>query len=343
MNVAEATQTRRGMPSWLVPTLGYGVAAVALVWVFAKFPFGQLLEHLRTLDWRWIALAVVLELAVYFLEAWRWMVMLRPVGSPKYAACVQSVFVGLFVNDVLPARAGEVIRCFLLSYKSDVPLSLALTSDFIMRIMDGVWVVLIYLMVTYQIGNHVAVDRVMWVFAAVVLPVACLILLAVFHKQKAHGLVGGKGWAAKCRHLMDEIHRLGHWGPLGGSMAIGGLYWVAQIGAIWAITRADGFYFNAADMAYLAVVKTVGTLIPNAPANVGAFQAATIIALEPSLTEPGDAKVLAQIIFAFITLPLVIAGAIATATAGFNLGDLKRRAEAAHAADKLTRTAVPQE
>ncbi len=323
-----------------MPGLGYCLAALALYWVFSKFPFAELIVHLRSLDWWWVSLAIVVDTLVYFLEAWRWKVLLRRVGAPKFWNCLQAVFVGLFVNDILPARTGEVIRCFLLSYKTEVPISLALTSDFIMRIMDGVWVVVIYLLVTYEIGSHVAVNGVMWVFALIVLPVAALILLVLFHRQKAHYFVSQEGVGARFKSLLEQLHRLGDWGDLGLSMGIGGLYWAFQIMAIWAIARADGFYFSGFDMAYLAVVKTVGTVIPNAPANVGVFQAAIMRGLEPSLTEPDEAKILAQIIFAFLTLPLILGGAIATLSAGFNLGELKRRAHAAHAESSATGTAL---
>ncbi len=118
----------------LLTILGYAVAAGSLVWVFSKFSFGELSEHLRTLDWRFIALAVGFELAVYFADAWRWMILLEPAGAPTFGACLQSVFVGLFANDVLPARAGEVIRCVLLSYKTEVHLfTQSVTSTIILR------------------------------------------------------------------------------------------------------------------------------------------------------------------------------------------------------------------
>ncbi len=55
--------------------------------------------------------------------------------------CVKAVFVGIVANGVLPAKAGEVIRCYLLSHWTDTPLSLALTSDAIGRVMDGIWMV----------------------------------------------------------------------------------------------------------------------------------------------------------------------------------------------------------
>jgi hypothetical protein len=51
-------------------------------------------------------------------------------------ACSQ----GLFANDLLPARAGEAVRCFLLSYKTDIHLPLVITSVVILRVMDGIWV-----------------------------------------------------------------------------------------------------------------------------------------------------------------------------------------------------------
>jgi uncharacterized protein (TIRG00374 family) len=337
MDTVETPSGRRKIPKWVVPVAGYGIAALSLVWVFSHFPFAELGEHLRTMDWTWIAVAVLVEIGVYFIDAWRWMVLLRPVGAPSFSCCLQAVFVGLFANDVLPARAGEVIRCFLLSFKTDVPISIALTSDFIQRIMDGIWIVIIYGLVTWQISSHVAVNRVMWFFGGGVVVIALVLLWVLFHRQHAHHVFNNSKLGAKFIHLLEEIHRLGNWRELGISMAISGLYWAAQIFAVWAIARADSFYFGASEMAFLTVVKTVGTLIPNAPANVGAYQATTVYALERLFTEPNDAKILAQIMFGFLTLPLVVGGAIAIAFAGFNISDLRRHAHEAHNTQKLNR------
>ena len=171
METVEAPPKRPKIPKWLLPTLGYTISAVSLVWIFLKFPYRELADHVRTLDWTWVALAIAFELAVYFMDAWRWAVLLRPVGAPSFGCSLQAVFVGLFANDVLPARAGEIVRCFLHSYKTKVPFSIALTSDLITRIMDGVWLVIIYLLITFEISSHVVVSRVMWVFGIAVIAV----------------------------------------------------------------------------------------------------------------------------------------------------------------------------
>src|SRR6202166_441652 len=153
MDTVEAPPKRQGIPKWVVPAIGYLVSAVSLLWVFWKFPFSQLGDHLRTLEWNWVAFAVLLEFAVYFFDAWRWEALLRPVGAPPFGICLQAVYVGLLANDILPAKAGEVVRCFLLSYETKVPLSLAITSDVILRIMDGLWIVVLYLIITFQIAS----------------------------------------------------------------------------------------------------------------------------------------------------------------------------------------------
>jgi len=283
------------------------------------------------MDWRWVSLAIFFELAVYFVDAWRWQALCKPVGAPSFRLCLQAVFVGLFANDVLPARAGELIRCFLLSYESEVPLSLSFTSDVILRIMDGIWLVIVYLIITFQIESHVVMNDVMWIFGSAVLIISLVLLYALFHHQHAHHLIRNRSWAARLTKLLDEIHRLGHWRELGTTMAISSLYWAAQILAVWAIAKADAFDFGLSGATFLLIVKAIGTLIPNAPANVGAYQATTMYALMLLLVERPNAQIFAEIMFWFLTLPVAVGGAIAVAFAGYDLTEIHKHAHEARA------------
>jgi hypothetical protein len=332
MDIVEAPPKRRKMPQWLVPAAGYTVSAVSLLWVFSRFPYTQLGDHLRTMDWRWVWLAVAFEISVYFFDAWRWAKLLAPVHEPSFGLCLQSVFVGLFANDVLPAKAGELIRCFLLSYETGIPLSLAFTSQIILRLMDGVWIVLLYLMVTLQIGTHQVVRDVMWGFGIGVAVVAALALFILFRRQHAHHFFKNTSWAGRFVHLLDGLHRLGHWPALRTAMLISTLYWLAQTLAIWALTRADRFDLGISAAGFLLVVKAVVTLIPNAPASMGAYQAAAMYGLGLLLVEHANAQIFAEIMFWFLTLPVAIGGALAVAFTGVDITALHRRAAAHQAA-----------
>ena len=287
-------------------------------------------DHLRTMEWGWLILAVAIESGSFFLDAWRWRELLRPAGAPPYWAATQSVFAAVFINDLLPARAGEAVRCFLLSYKTDMHLPLVITSLVILRVMDGIWIVIFYFATSFVVESAGAVTSVMAVYAAVVAALALLLLFALFYKQHAHHYVSNTSWAARFVHFLDEIHKLGNWRELRIVMLTSGVYWAMHICAVWAITRADNFYFTFGQMTFLTIVKNVGTLVPTAPAGVGAFQATTIYALRHFFTEAPDAKILAELLFGFITLPGLIGGAIAVAMAGLNLKDLVRHAQESH-------------
>jgi len=326
MDTVEAPPKRRGIPKWLVPALGYSVSAASLIWVFWKFPFAQLGDHLRTLEWNWVALAILVEVAVYFADAWRWMALLKRVGAPSFGLCLQAVFVGVLANDILPAKAGELVRCFLLSYETRVPLSLAITSDVVLRIMDGLWIVIIYLMITLQVATHVDVTRGMWVFGSCAVGISLAVLFVLFRRQHAHHFVKNTSWAARFAHMLDEIHRLGHWRELRSAMAISGFYWLTQVVAIWALTKADRFDLGLSAAGFLLVVKAVLTLIPNAPANMGAYQAAVVYAFGFLLVEHANAQAFAEIMFGFLTLPVAVGGAIAIVFADIDLLALHRHA-----------------
>ncbi len=331
MDIVEAPPKRQGFPKWLVPAIGYGVSAASLTWVFWKFPYAQLADHLRTLEWNWVALAILFEVAVYFFDAWRWAELLKPVGAPPFGLCLQAVFVGILANDILPAKAGELVRCFLLSYETEVPLSLAITSDVVLRIMDGLWIVILYVTITFQIATHVDVTRGMWFFGTGAVAVAVVVLFVLFRRQHAHHFVKNTSWAARFVHLLDEIHRLGHWRELRNAMAISGLYWLSQMLAIWALTRADRFDLGLSAAAFLLVVKAVLTIIPNAPANVGTYQAAVMYAFTFLLVERANAQPFSEIMFGFLTLPAAVGGAIAVLFADIDILALHRRAYRAKA------------
>src|ERR1700704_2318679 len=174
---------RSGIPRWLMPLLGYTLSAASLIWVFRGFNFQQTLADLVSLDWRYVSVAVVFDLAVYLSHAWRWNILLRPVARPSFWRSVQAIYIGLYANEILPLRTGEVIRCYLLSHWNNLPISIALSSAAIERILDGIWLVLAMLITTRLVplpGYLVDGTQVLGLGLCVLL--GLLIFIAV-HKQ----------------------------------------------------------------------------------------------------------------------------------------------------------------
>lgn len=124
--------------SWIIFILTNLISLVCMAWVLNGAGLGHIWDEIHHLHWRWVVLAVICDVLLYLLAAWRWSLLLRPIEPVPFIETAKALYVGLFANEVR-SPAGELIRCFLLSKTSDVPLSVAFASALIERIFDGIW------------------------------------------------------------------------------------------------------------------------------------------------------------------------------------------------------------
>ena len=76
------------------------------------------LDALARAEWRWLAAAIALVLADRALNAYRWLVLLRPIAGarPPLSAVLRVFFVSTFVGTFLPASVGgEAVRAVALA------------------------------------------------------------------------------------------------------------------------------------------------------------------------------------------------------------------------------------
>jgi uncharacterized protein (TIRG00374 family) len=315
------------MPRWMPQVLGYAVSLGCLVWVFHNYKIADLLPQLRSLEWKWVALGVGLDVAVYFCQAWRWIILYRPVDRLPFWRTLQAIFVGLFANEVLPLRVGELIRCYLVAHWNDQPISVVFASAGIERLIDGFWMILSFVVVAQQLNGIPGwlMYTVHGLEVVVALGIAFMGYVMV-HKSHAHALVRESRWAAVLRHVVEGLHTMGNWRTLAQVMPVSFLYLVLQVLSYWALMRAFQLDLSAWDaVAVLAIVR-LGIVVPNAPANIGLINAACLIALKVFGVERNDAGEFSIVLFLAVTLPLLIGGAIATALTGLNIGEIHHHA-----------------
>jgi uncharacterized protein (TIRG00374 family) len=97
----------------------------------------------------WIA-CTVFATAIFPMRARRWAALLEPVaGRLPFRSLWQSTAIGMMVNNVAPARAGEFARAFALSRAEPrVKFTAAFASLAVDRLFDGVVVLLLMLVAT---------------------------------------------------------------------------------------------------------------------------------------------------------------------------------------------------
>ncbi len=317
------------MPRWLPQVLGYCLSAACLIWVLHGYPIKtELLPAIRDLDWKWVILAIGSDLAVYVVHGWRWNTLLNPVARLRLWRSVQAIYIGLFANEVLPLRVGELIRCYLLAHWNDLRISLAFASAAVERLIDGFWMLIAFL-ITASFVKGIPRDLVILVQSLGVLLILAAIGLfwIVGHRQEVHAVVSESRWAAALRHVIEGLHLMGNRRTLGFTALISLAYLVIQFVSVYALMKAYGLDLSFWVAGGVVTIIRFVTVVPNAPGNLGLVNLACVTALRLFEVETTVAKTFSIILFAVLTGPLLVGGAIATALTGVNIHELRDRAK----------------
>ena len=341
MDSVQVTHARGKIPRWLVVILTWAISIASLTWALLGYDFSQIKVDILSVKWGWVLVAVVLELAVYVLQGWRWLTVLRPVERMGLWETVQAIYIGLFASDVLPLRPGEIIRCYLLALWGDISISLTLTSAAVERVLDGIWLVAAFWISASLMSMPRALVDFAQILAVGVLALAVLFFYVLFRKHHAHSLLSRWNWGRKFLHVLDQIHQMGNWDTLSAAFGITGLYWLFQILPVWALFRAYDMDLSFGPAAVVLVIKAIGTVIPAAPGNLGVFQSMVKLALTLFNVESSVASGLSVLIWAALTLPPLIVGFVAVLLTGLNIGDIHRHAHYHARGDRERRKSRP--
>jgi uncharacterized protein (TIRG00374 family) len=320
---------RRRFPRWLPQVAGYAISAACLAWVLHGYPIGDLIPNIRALDFRWVVLAVAANLGVYVAQGWRWNTLLGPIARLRLWQTVQAIYIGLFADGVLPLRPGEVLRAYLVAHWNDVRVSLVFASLAVERVIDGLLLLATFVATAGFVrgipGNVVTGVE---IGGGMLIAFAVLLLwMARGRRPEPHVQLRESRLAAIWRHVIEGLHLMGSWRTLGYTTLISLLFMVLQGVALWALMKAYGLDLNfLVGMGVLTLLR-IGIVVPNAPGDVGVVQLATVMAMKLFEVRENDAKTFSFIYLLATRLPVMVAGAVATALTGLNLGELHERAK----------------
>ncbi|MBI3281143.1 MAG: flippase-like domain-containing protein [Acidobacteria bacterium] len=334
MNAAEARvvgwPTHRTLFLLVVNLISLG----CLVWVLHDLDVQSLSREVAAMHWGWVSLAVVADISVYLLQGWRWSLLLAPLGAAPFWRSVRAIYVGLFANEILPLRTGEIIRCYLLGRWSKLPFSVVLSSALIERVFDGAWLT-ICLVVTLQFVRlpAILVNGFMTV-AIFVLAGAVVIGFGMYWKEQSPLASSNNRVLRKLHVLIEDLHIIGHSKNLYWAALASLPYLIIQVLPVYALARAYGS--GALDLtlwqaAVLTIILRLSSAIPQAPGNLGIFNAFTVIGLKLFGVNERLARRFSIVMWSVITLPLLIAGFIALAVTGVRMNELRRQAHASMA------------
>ena len=324
-----SVQRARKFRSWAIIILTNLISLICLIWVLNGANFTRIWGEIQHMNGRWVLLAVLSDICVYMLHGLRWKLLLNPIERVSFTHCVEAIYVGLFANETLPLRAGELIRCFLLSKSSSIPISVAFASALIERIFDGVWLMCCFF-VSLHLGRLPGVlVKGGYILGVMIAILGVLLAYAMYARKQSLDLFLGMTWPRWLNTLIEDLHLIGHSRYLYFSFAVSGLYMLSQMVPIYATIRASNLPVPWTAAAFtMMVLLRLSSIVPQAPGNLGSFQWVTARTLIIFGLASALSRRFSLILWAVLTLPLIVIGFIALALEGVSLTHLHREAAA---------------
>jgi len=260
-----------------VGLLGY------LVWSVDVRELGAQLARTR---WEWVVVASALGPVCVWARGRRWWYLFPPRSEPP--ALVPATMIGYMVNNILPLRAGELVRVYVVARRWGHGFWTALATLIVERVLDSLVIVLVMVVLVLRI----AVPRPLEIGAALLLAadliaVSVLCVLAVA-PERTRGLIERltRRWPSVQHRVvgiletfvrgLEGVRTRAHFVPLVAWTAV---IWLLPAFITWTMFRAlDVEVPWIAAWVVLAFVG-LGVAIPSAPGYIGVFHAAATVAL----------------------------------------------------------------
>ncbi len=115
--------------------ISLAIIALSMFYAFKGVNLTELKEAFVSVKYIYLFPSMCLVLLTYLFRAMRWRYLIRSVKEVKISNLISPLMVGFMAN-MLPARAGEFVRAYLLSRKENISFSASFATIFIERLFD---------------------------------------------------------------------------------------------------------------------------------------------------------------------------------------------------------------
>lgn len=294
-------------------------------------------DTLKNANYWWL----VPSLGVYFVavcvRSWRWHYLLRPLKKIPTNIIFPIVTIGYMGNNIFPARAGELLRAFILKMKEKVAISSSLATIIVERIFDGVVMLgFVFLnlpelaKLTSDSGFIGSIQTLALWGAVAFLGALLVFLLAAMFPPVTFRAVDWiimhlipKFWRGRASSLTQRF--------LSGLEALRSpkdalmvfltsiVIWLLETCNYWLVMQAFPFRVSFFTLMLMNGIGNLITTLPSAPGYIGTFDAPSIALLTASGVSGEVAAGYTLLLHGALWLPITLVGAYNFLRQGINL------------------------
>ena len=293
-------ETRRGLSGLSLIGIAISILAVAgVVWWALRQEPPKFPDSAG--EWGALAGAVALYALATLVRGERWHSLLHAEGGhPARTDSHGLNVVGYAANNVLPARAGDAVRVFLMAPRARASKKAVLGTLLAERLLDIAVILTLFVVVGYGLLGEVGAGEAEWVVLATVLAVVggVAAVLLVRRNERLHGFTAPV--------LSSALQLRGRHGLrlLAATM----LVWALEAGVWMSVGAAAGFGMNPIEGCYIVALASVFALIPSGPGYAGTQDAAAITGILALGGTESQALTYLILVRFVIAVPITVAG-----------------------------------
>lgn len=266
--------------------IGLVISVVLLGLIIKKIDMAAFGKGLIGLNYPILIAGVLVYLLGYVVRAVRWYYLLSHAKKIRFGRLFSVMIIGFMANNILPARAGEFVRAYMLGIKESQSKSLALATVVMERILDGLVFVLLLIIVWLLFPLPEWIKQA-GIFSTAIFGCAILFMFWL-HSYSFHALeLFRKGFFWLPQKLLDKIlHLLKYF--IEGLQVLQSkrdflmvcllslITWGIELGMYYLTILSFGINLPFYGIVLLMVMVNLCIMIPSAPAYIGVFQVAVL-------------------------------------------------------------------
>ncbi len=338
---------RRNVIKKLLIWIGIGISALFLYSALRGLNLTFVWEAIKRANYWWILPGIAVYFVGVWIRTWRWHYMLRQFKPVPVKKLFPVVCIGYAGNNIYPARAGEVIRSYVLKKNEDIPISGSLATVLVERIFDGL-IMLLFVFVSLPFVSNIPLQyRNFVIILSIIFGIALVVFIAVAARpewvMKIYAPIANFLIPAKFRPKFDGVIERFLFGlaslqsPRDVMMMFFTtiLIWLAETLKYWFVMHAFDFSVSFITLMLMNGIVNLFTTLPSAPGYIGTFDAPGIkVLVDVGGVDPTIAAAYTLVLHAALWLPITALGIYYFFKARLHWSDFEKAAEAAEEAEE---------
>lgn len=299
--------------------------SIVLIWYLLKHVnFTEAWKIVTAVPFYYPLLMVGVYLLTFWVRAWRWKMMMLNHSEIKWNILLNSLVIGFAGNNVLPARAGELVRMELFSRRTNINRITILTSIFLEKILDCI-ILLVLLLISsfilwYKLISNSFVFSTAMVLTGVLLGLIVLLIVIKTRGKKILSFLKKKQSksysiaAFSFEKVFEAFSFLRIDKNTATILFVSICIWLLEALVFIIAISSNGSAYNDGNIILMGVIAlcivNFSILIPSSPGYIGVFQAAFLLAFSLFNIDKSESLALAILIHSCQFIPVTIWGGL---------------------------------